>query len=143
MKNCVWIDTSFLYALFVQADKNHTLAQKIWETVIKRKITCITSNLVTSELGTIFAYRFGHEIALKRMKMIFDSSIIKRVSSSNDIESKALAWWEKYRDQKFSVTDCISFEYMKLFGIKKILTFDIDFTIAGFTIINIVENLSF
>jgi predicted nucleic acid-binding protein len=52
-----------------------------------------------------------------------------------------MVWWKKYGDQKFSVADCVSFECMKMFGIEKILTFDIDFKIAGFTIVNNAGNL--
>lgn len=57
------------------------------------------------------------------------------------IENKAMVWCKKYGDQKFSVADCVSFECMKMFGIEKILTFDIDFKIAGFTIVNNAGNL--
>ena len=141
MKNNIWADTSFLYALFVKADKNHPKSKALWETIIGRKIACATSNLVTAELGTLFAYRFGHEIALQRMRLVYDSLLIKIVYSTPEIESRALVWWKRYSDQKFSVTDCVSFEFMKLFGINNILTFDIDFAIAGFNIINNLKNL--
>ena len=141
MKKHVWIDTSFLYALFVKADKNHLKSKAMWEAIISRKIECITSNLVTAELGTLFAYRFGHEIALQRMTLVHDSLLIKKVYSNPDIESSAMVWWKQYSDQKFSVTDCVSFEFMKVFGIDDILTFDIDFAIAGFNIINNIKNL--
>jgi predicted nucleic acid-binding protein len=141
MKRHAWTDTSFLYALFVKADKNHQKSKVIWEAIISRKIECVTSNLVTAELGTLFAYRFGHEIALQRMRLVYDSLLIKIVYSTPEIESKALVWWKRYSDQKFSVTDCVSFEFMKVFGIDNILTFDIDFAIAGFNIINNLKNL--
>jgi len=82
-----------------------------------------------------------HEIALQRMRLVNDSLLIKIVFSNREIESRAMVWWKRYSDQKFSVTDCVSFEFMKVFGIDNILTFDIDFTIAGFNIINNLKNL--
>jgi len=73
--------------------------------------------------------------------MIFNSAIIKRIYSNSAIENRALAWWKKYSDQQFSFTDCVSFECMRMFGIKRILTFDMDFTIVGYTVVNNAENL--
>lgn len=141
MKKHVWVDTSFLYALFVKADKNNRQSKTMWEAIISKRIMCITSNLVTTELGTLFVYRFGHEIALQRMRLVHDSLLIKKVYSNSEIESRAMVWWKQYSDQKFSVTDCVSFEFMKLFGVNDILTFDIDFAIAGFRIVKNSNNL--
>ena len=75
------------------------------------------------------------------MRLVHDSLLIKKVYSNSEIESRAMVWWKQYSDQKFSVTDCVSFEFMKLFGVNNILTFDIDFAIAGYRIVNNVENL--
>ncbi|MFH1759717.1 MAG: hypothetical protein ABIA63_01325, partial [bacterium] len=87
-----------------------------------------------SELGTLLSYRFNHNIALKQVGLIHDSSILYKVYSDSLLERGALAWWKKYADQKFSYVDCVSFEFLKKLGIKDVLTFDKDFIIAGFSI---------
>jgi hypothetical protein len=131
----VWIDTSFLYALFVQKDQNHAAAQPIWTTFLHKRITGVVSNLIVTELGTLLVYAFDHATALRQVRLVLDSALIKQVYIDARIESSALAWWKKYQDQKFSFTDCVSFEIMRRTGIRQALSYDCDFTIAGFELV--------
>jgi predicted nucleic acid-binding protein len=135
MNRFVWIDTSFLYALFVSKDQHHAEAEAIWKTCIRKHIVSVTSNLLVSELGTLLAYHFDHATALKRVSMVLDSRIIKRVYVDESIESSALAWWKRFVDQSFSFPDCVSFELMRKTGIRQALSFDCDFAIAGFELV--------
>ena len=136
MKPLVWVDTSFLYALFVQCDKNHNKANRTWRHYVEQRLTFATSNLVISELGTLLAYRYGHKIALKQIVGIQDSSLLNKVYSDPNMDTGALDWWRKFSDQKFSFVDCVSFEFMRKLGIKKALAFDKDYIIAGFNVGN-------
>lgn len=135
MNRFVWIDTSFLYALFVQKDQNHAVSQLIWKTFLHKRITGVISCLIISELGTLLVYTFDHATALRQIRIVLDSTLIRRVYIDSEIESSALAWWKKYQDQKFSFTDCVSFELMRRTGIRQALSFDCDFTIAGFELV--------
>jgi hypothetical protein len=135
MNRFVWIDTSFLYALFVADDQNHSVAQNIWKTCTKKHITGVTSNLIVSELGTLLVYRFDAGIAISRIGMVLDSQIITKIYIDASMESSALAWWKKFSDQSFSFPDCISFELMRRTGIRQALSFDCDFAIAGFEMV--------
>lgn len=130
-----WIDTSFLYALFVEADKNHESANSIWRSCLRKKVGLVTCNLVTAELGALLAYRFGHRVALRQMNLVYDSSLIKRLPVYCETESRAVRWWAGFEDQRFSMVDCVSFELMDELGITEALSFDSDFSIAGFTVI--------
>jgi predicted nucleic acid-binding protein len=127
-----WADTSFLYALFAKNDQNHVKAQAIWGACIKHRVNSVVSNLIVSELGTLLAYRFDHAIALRNVRMVLDSAVITKIYVDSEVETASLAWWGKYRDQKFSMVDCVSFELMRRTGIRKALSFDLDFSIAGF-----------
>ncbi len=135
LRRYFWLDTSFLYALFVEADKNHGPANSIWQACLKKKAGLVTCNFVTAELGALLAYRFGHVVALRQMNLVYDSSLINRLPVYCDTESSAVGWWAAFKDQKFSVVDCVSFELMNQLGITEALSFDCDFTIAGFTVI--------
>ncbi len=132
MTEFIWIDTSFLYALFARADINHTNAESIWKQILSKGITGVISNLILAELGTLLAYRFGHSTAASRIGMVLDSTIIRRVYVDSDIESGALAWWRTFGDQSFSFPDCVSFEIMRRTGMRRALSYDKDFGIAGF-----------
>jgi len=42
------------------------------------------------------------------------------------------AWLERFRDQRFSMTDAVSFEVMRRERLKTAFAFDQDFETAGF-----------
>jgi uncharacterized protein len=48
---------------------------------------------------------------------------------------KALEIYEKFNDKTWGLVDCISFVAMKERGLTNVLTFDRDFTEAGFDVI--------
>ena len=141
MNTRVWVDTSFLYALFVRSDTHHVQAQELWRERIKRKIPAVTSNLVFSELATLFVYRFGHAIALSRMGLLCDSALVRRVYADAAVESSAMHWWKKFGDQKFSFPDCVSFEFMRRLGVGRALSYDLDFSIAGFEVLQNADQM--
>lgn len=135
MKRYFWIDTSFLYALFVKSDQNHSKAQSLWKPFTAKRCRGVTSNLIIAELGTLLAYHFGHATALKHITMLYESVTIQRVYVDEETASASLRWWRMSHDKKFSTTDCVSFEFLKRLGIKNILSFDHDFEISGFHLI--------
>ncbi|MBD3239517.1 MAG: PIN domain-containing protein [Chitinivibrionales bacterium] len=137
----VWVDTSFLYAMFVETDQNHAAAQRVWREATVRRIPCLSSELVYGELGSLFAYRFGHRIAFSRMSLLLDSVLIKQVFADSRVQSGALKWWRRYQDQSFSMVDCVSFEFMRLLGLTHALSFDTDFSVAGFTTVREPDTL--
>ena len=132
MSPSFWADTSYLYAFFVEADANHGAAGQVWKRCVELRLRPVTSGLVFAELGTLLAYRFGHGIAHSRMALLCESELLLRVHADNRIESAAIGWWRHFADQKFSFADCVSFEFMRRLGIRRALSFDTDFAIAGF-----------
>jgi predicted nucleic acid-binding protein len=141
MNDLLWVDTSFLYALFVEADENHGGADMLWRESLARRREGATSILVVGELGTLLAYRFGHETAAKRVDMVLASSIVHTVYPDSPVANAAVTWWARFRDQKFSYPDCVSFEFMYRLGLRKALAFDIDYEIAGFETVRVAEQL--
>ena len=128
----IWVDTSFLYALFVRADKNHLAANRVWKEKIAEKCDFLTSNLAVCELGTLLAYRFGPPVALRQVSLLYDSALLQMIYADEKCSLGALAWWRKYPEQKFSYTDCVSFQFMRILGLSEALSYDRDFTVAGF-----------
>jgi predicted nucleic acid-binding protein len=132
VSSAFWADTSFLYALFVEADANHRAAGQLWKHCVANRVRPVTSGLVTAELGTLLAYRFGHEIAYSRMAMLCESELLVRVHADDRLEAAAIRWWRRFSDQHFSFADCVSFEFMRQLGIRRAISFDLDFAIAGY-----------
>ena len=119
MNKLLWIDTSFLYALFVQSDTNHQTARALWQNCIARRIQGVTSNLIVSEFATLLAYRFNHRQAVDSTRTVLASNLIRKVYADNVVESGALGWLMRYEDQRFSFPDCVSFQFMKLLGMRR------------------------
>lgn len=126
------MDTGAFYARYVKQDDHHREALKIWSKITDKKMGCITSNFVLSELITLLVYRFGSASALTAAKEIYTSHAIQKVSIEQEQEIKALTWMEKYEDQDFSMTDCTSFVVMQEMELTHAFTFDKHFRIAGF-----------
>jgi predicted nucleic acid-binding protein len=119
-----WADTSFLYAVFAASDGNHQRAQALWRTLLQKRVPLIISDLVFSELGTLIAYRFGVTISARHMQLVSESHLLQRVYVDRKVENGALNWW--------ITCDCVSFQFMRMLGIRRALSYDTDFSIAGF-----------
>lgn len=132
MKNRLFIDTGAFYARYVVRDDRYGEAVDLWKKVEEQKIRCVTTNFVLSELITLLVYRFGNAKALQAAREIYASHIIQISPVTLDLELKALEWLERFSDQKFSMTDAVSFALMEQEGLKEAFTFDGDFEIAGF-----------
>jgi len=127
-----WVDTSFLYALFVASDQNHGAATRVWREFCTSRMTGVISPFILSELGTLLAYRFSHAVALEQTAAVFDSSILRCVYPDAKIIGDAMEWWRRFKDKRFSFADCVSFECMRTLNIRTALSFDGDFAVAGF-----------
>ncbi len=54
----------------------------------------------------------------------------------HDILDEGLLFYKQYHDKKWGLVDCLSFVTMHKNGLNKVLTFDADFSQAGFILIN-------
>lgn len=132
MKPSLFIDTGAFYARYVAQDEYHQEARQLWDRVQKEGILCLTTNLVLVELISLFVYRFGTKRALQAAREIYSSQIIEILSVTTHLELAALEWLDRFSDQKFSMTDAVSFAVMADLNLKQAFAFDHHFEIAGF-----------
>ncbi|MFP4521717.1 MAG: type II toxin-antitoxin system VapC family toxin [Fibrobacterota bacterium] len=128
----IWVDTSFLYAFFVESDRNHKDARERLQKCALEGNLLVISNLIAGELLTLIAAEFGHETAVETAELLRESDFIKMVYSDFEIEKKAVLWWKKYLYRNFTYTDCVSFEFINALGIQHILTYGKSYIEAGF-----------
>ncbi len=134
--NKVFIDTSAWAAFFNRKDDNHKVAVKAWAVFKKQEALLFTTDYVIDELLTLLKARAGVDIAINSGNSILTSKLVKTIRITDDIFSGALGTFKKYKEHSFSFTDCTSFETMKKMGIGKVLTFDDDFKIMGYEILD-------
>jgi len=132
MANRVFVDTSFVLALINEHDQYHDQAE-----VLSFKFEqsfLITTVAVLLEIGNALAKDFRKE-ANEILKLLRHSNRVEVVEIDQHLFEKALDIYEKYNDKTWGLVDCISFVVMGERGSTNVLTFDRDFTEAGFMVV--------
>lgn len=128
----VFIDTSAWIAYFDKKDTNHESALKIWQQMKQEKAILCTTDYILDEMLTLLKIRANSDVALIAANAIMQSQNTEVIWVKEKLFMGALRLFKKYSDQRFSFTDCTSFEVMKVSSIKKAFAFDSDFVKAGF-----------
>lgn len=131
MPNRIFVDTSFILALINERDQYHDQAE-----ALSRKFEnspLITTDAVLLEIGNAMAKDFRGE-AVAIIKVLRSSKRVEVIATGGRRFEEGLELYEKYSDKTWGLVDCISFVVMKENGISEALTFDGDFTQAGFTV---------
>ena len=129
----VFIDTGAFLALADNSDFSHDFATSVYKNILKQKAIVHTSNYVIDEVITLIRSRVGHDAAVAFIKG-FEISKIHVLRITEIDENLAKNIFTKYRDKKFSFTDCTSFVLMKNLKLRKAFTFDEHFKQLGFEI---------
>ncbi len=130
----IYIDTGAFIARYIEKDQYHKEAVGYWRKLKKQTQKIFTSNFIIDETITLLGRRAGNKFAAERGRNIIFSNTIEILRPQKDDELKALDIFEKYKDQKISYTDCISFTLMQKKKVKFAFTFDKHFELAGFRI---------
>jgi predicted nucleic acid-binding protein len=133
MPNRIFVDTSFVLALINERDQYHdqaeTLSYKFENSLL------ITTDAVLLEIGNALAQDFRAE-AIVLIKALRSSNRVDVAEIDKRLFENGLEVYEKYDDKTWGLVDCISFVVMRENGITEVLTFDGDFTQAGFTVVS-------
>jgi predicted nucleic acid-binding protein len=132
----IFIDTGFLFALYVAGDKRHERVQLVFESYRGRRLgeLLLTTNLVVAEAITLFRKKshpdpnVRHDLATRIGAQLLAENFgsVHRVSEAE--ERAAFELFSKHRDQDYSFVDCTSFVVMEGLGIREALAVDSDFT---------------
>ncbi len=124
----IFVDTSAWYALIDKDDAEHKAAKAFIQNLT---LPLMTTNLIVHETITLLRYRLGHKIAAEVGAKLWKEEPAKLVFIDRVMEQKAWKLFLRYRDHRFSFTDCTSFVVMEQFGILKAFVFDSDFESYG------------
>ena len=128
----IFVDTGAFLARYLKRDQFFEKAQNQWASIRKEAIPLVTTNLVLVETATLLARRAPPDIAVARIRSIYQSRSFVIHSSASEDEMAGLDMMAHYRGQDISLTDGISFAVMRKLGITRAFTFDHHFLIAGF-----------
>lgn len=126
-----FVDTGAFLALHLKNDQFHETVLRIWPKLGR----AVTSGHVMDELATLLARRASYNFAADCLGYLYDVAEVEIVQSTREDEIEALHWMRKFADQGVSFTDGVSFSIMRRKRIRRALTFDRHFQLAGFRIV--------
>lgn len=118
-------------------DQHHAEAVAIGRRFLSRQGRWVGTTLVLAELHTHLLHARGPALARKHVKELLEDPSYEWVDAPSQLVHDAIeAWLERFSDQRFSLTDAVSFEVMRRERIETAFAFDRDFVTAGFELLS-------
>jgi predicted nucleic acid-binding protein len=126
----IFVDTSFLFPLFVTNDDDHRRVREVFEGIRGRPLRdlLITTNHVVFETVTLMRRRVGHREAVYAGDRLLSGRMIRIHQTTAEEEREALVYFARHADKDYSAVDCLSFVIMDKLGISESWAVDSDFT---------------
>ncbi len=128
----LFLDTSYLIAVESTDDQYRKAASAHWRSLLKSPRRLVTSSYVLVEVVTLLNNRRSHSKAVELGNNLLSSRLFNVVHVNEELFYEAWRYFQKYKDKRYSLTDCVSFVLMKKLGLTEALTFDKHFEQAGF-----------
>lgn len=127
------IDTGALIALARPGDQHHAEAVRTARSHRDAGGRFLGSTLILGEFHAHLLYLRGPAAALAALAHLLDDPIHEWREVSPELVGEATErWLQRFRDQRFSLVDAVSFELMRREGIDRAFAFDHHFEVAGF-----------
>lgn len=129
----VFVDTSAFFAVLDAGDANHKAAAGRWSGILDSSERLVTSNYVVLEVSTLFQHRIG----MKALRAFHEDVMpaIRVLWVTEQIHNAALGALSAAGRRRLSLTDCASFEIMRVNSIRAAFAFDRHFAESGFKVI--------
>ncbi|MCC7493127.1 MAG: hypothetical protein IT204_12290 [Fimbriimonadaceae bacterium] len=136
MRRRVFVDSWAWIGMACSTDPVHPLVVRLTSTCVSEGATLLTTDAVLSEALTRLRYDGGWLVAWQL------ADVAQRMAGHGQLAveygnpdrwQRALEWFGRFTDQRFSFVDCLSFAVMAELGIQECLTSDPHFATAGFT----------
>ncbi|MDA1080673.1 MAG: PIN domain-containing protein [Gemmatimonadetes bacterium] len=130
------IDTSALLALASSRDQYHRRAVAIEQRFRKKGGRWLATTLVLAELHGHLLRRIDPQPARRVISALLADPVFEWHDSTADLVEAAIERWiVGFADQRFSLTDAVTFELMRAERVNKAFAFDQDFVTAGFELL--------
>ena len=125
-------DTSYVVALLVPKDMNHLAAHHL---ASASRSAIVTSEYIVVEVANLLSRRVTRTL-FERFALALDGDErVTMIPVSSFLLKRGIELYTARTDKTWSLTDCISFEIMRMQGITDALTADHHFEQAGFNVL--------
>ena len=128
----VFVDSGPWIAFASARDGHHTEAALLFQRAVSTRVPLITTNLVVAAVQRLLLLRAGRAVAQVFLDRLDRSPALRLVFAKAEHHERARAWLDKLDDQVVSYTDAVSFAVVESERCSAVMTFDQDFTVAGF-----------
>lgn len=129
----VFLDTSGWFAALSPKEPKHKSARATYRQWIEKGVTLVTTNLVVAEMQILLSRFRGADEGLQFLDSLYQDATHEVVFVDRELERAAIdGWLRRYRDQRLSLADAVSFEVMRTQRIRQALALDAHFRVAGF-----------
>jgi uncharacterized protein len=128
----VFVDSGAWFAALVAGDAHHQEATKALRGLLALPTVLVTTNHVVGETYTLLRVTRGYDACRRFLESLDQTRRLERIFVGQDLERRAFAILDRYRDHDFSFVDATSFAFMRAERIRHAFAFDSHFTAAGF-----------
>lgn len=128
----IFVDTGAWFGAQVVHDAHHDEAAGALRGLIALPIVLVTTNHVVGETCTLLRVTRGYDACRRFLESLDETTRLERLFVSQDLERRAFALLDRYRDHDFSFVDATSFALMRAERIRHAFAFDSHFATAGF-----------
>lgn len=125
----IFLDTSAIYALSDEDDKDHKEAKTLFANALSQGQEFLTHNYILLEASALIQRRLGLD---QTKKFLTEASRFQILWVDLSLHTIAEDYFRKHATRKLSFVDCVSFVVMKQRNISTAFAFDEDFKKAGF-----------
>jgi hypothetical protein len=130
------VDTGALLALANPRDQYHAAAVRIARGFLDHGGILVGTTLVLAELhGHLLRWRPPVAAARLLRALTADPAYIWHDTSTDLVDGALHGWIDRFADQRFSLTDAVTFELMRRERLQEAFAFDDHFRVAGFRLL--------
>jgi predicted nucleic acid-binding protein len=128
----LFVDSGPWIALVSARDGRHAEADRLFRSALAQRLPLVTTDLVVAESHRLLLFRAGAPAARAFLDRVDRSSSLGVEFATAERHVRAREWLAKLDDHAITYTDAVSFAVVEATRCSSVLTFDDDFTVAGF-----------
>lgn len=127
----LFVDSSAWLALYDAKDEHHKRARILFQRLAGEPTTFFVNDYILDETLTLIRYKVSLERALRFLDATSRSPRVVQSQITEHRFREGEKIFRRYRDKKWSFTDCISFAFMEELGLDTAFAFDKNFAQYG------------